>query len=55
MENIIVSVKNGCVIDVKAPAGIDVFIRDYDAPEGGANPKLIKTDQDGDEYVEEVW
>lgn len=55
MENVIVCVKNGCVIDVKAPQGIGVYIRDYDAPEGGADPELIKADKDGDEYVEEVW
>ena len=63
-EKIIVSIKGGMVIDVVAPPDIDVYIRDYDTPiaidrdyvgdEKAASYK-IEVDEDGDEYVEEIW
>ena len=63
-EKIIVSIKGGMVIDVVAPPDVDVYIRDYDTPiaidrdyvgdEKAASYK-IEVDEDGDEYVEEIW
>jgi len=58
-DKVIISIKEGMVIDVDAPEDIDVVIRDYDTPRQGAYVDLkkytIQTDEDGDEYVEEIW
>ena len=65
-EKVIVSIKDGIVIDVVAPPDIDVYIRDYDTPiaidrdyvgdEKAVSYKdKMKVDEDGDEYVEEIW
>jgi len=59
MEKIIISIKDGIIVDVEAPDYVDVIIRDYDIPRQGGYVDLenyeIKTDEDGDEYVETVW
>lgn len=64
-RKVIVSVKGGMVVDVVAPSDIDVYIRDYDTPiaidRGVEDEKAeiysdrIGIDEEGDEYVEEVW
>jgi|GEM_PF-1211743 len=65
-EGVIVSIKGGMVVDIVAPSDIDVYVRDYDTPitidrdyvddEKAASYKdRMKVDEDGDEYVEEIW
>lgn len=53
-EKVIVSIKNGIIIDVKAPAGTDVMVRDYDVPYVENNPEKTKTDGYG-KYIEQIW
>ncbi len=64
MEKVIVSIKNGAVIDVIAPENVDVCIRDYDTPIAINKDYIddekvalynVMVDEDGDEYVEEIW
>lgn len=65
-EKVIVSIKGGMVVDVVAPSDIDVHIRDYDTPiaidrnyvgdeKAASYKEKIDVDEDGDEYVEEIW
>jgi len=51
--NVVVSVKGGAVIDVKAPSCLDVVIRDYDVD--GIDEDLLEVDEDGDLYREMIW
>ncbi len=64
MEKVIVCIKNGAVIDVIAPENVDVYIRDYDTPIAINKDYIddekvalynVMVDEDGDEYVEEIW
>ena len=51
--SIVVSVKGGAVIDVKAPSCVDVVIRDYDVD--GIDEDLLEVNEDGDLYREMIW
>ncbi len=53
MQKVIVSIKDGMVIDVEAPDFLDVVIRDYDVE--GVADKYLKRDKDGDLYRETIW
>ncbi len=52
-EKVVVSIKDGVVIDVQAPSSVDVVIRDYDID--GIEEALLKVDEDGDSYREMIW
>lgn len=45
-SKVIVSIKNGAVIDVEAPPDVDVYIRDYDVE--GIDEKFLILDEEGD-------
>lgn len=47
-NEVIVSIKNGAVIDVEAPPNVDVFIRDYDVD--GIDIKRLQLDEDGNAF-----
>jgi hypothetical protein len=51
--NVVISVKDGAVIDVEAPPQVDVVIRDYDVD--GINEDLLDVDEEGDLYREMIW
>lgn len=53
-EKVIVSIKDGVVIDVIAPALVDVIVRDYNVA-GFDDTARLKTDEDGDLYLESIW
>ncbi|MEO0282239.1 MAG: hypothetical protein ABIN05_07845 [candidate division WOR-3 bacterium] len=57
---VIISIKNGMVINVKAPEEVTVVIRDYDTPSYCGYSDIedsceAKTDEYGETYTEEVW
>jgi len=47
-----ITVHGGVVQDVECPTGVEAIVRDYDVD--GTEPDL-RTDENGDEYVEGVW
>ena len=52
-EKVIVSIKGGVLIDVVAPSWVDVILRDFDVQ--GVETNRLKTDEDGDLYLESIW
>jgi len=52
---VIISIKNGMVIDVKAPEEVTVIIRDYDTPSYCDEDYEAKTDEYGERYAEGIW
>jgi len=51
--NVVISVKDGAVIDVEAPPQVDIVIRDYDID--GINEDLLDVDEEGELYREMIW
>jgi len=51
--NVVISVKDGAIIDVEAPSQVDVVVRDYDVD--GINEDLLDVDEEGDLYREMIW
>jgi hypothetical protein len=52
-EKVVVSIKDGAVIEVEAPSSVDVVVKDYDID--GTEEALLKVDEDGDSYREMIW
>jgi len=52
-EKVVVSIKDGAIIDVEAPPRVDVVVRDYDID--GIDETRLKVDEDGALYREMIW
>lgn len=50
---VIVTVEGGVVQHVECPAGVKVFVRDYDCE--GSDADRLSVDENGNEYIEAVW
>ena len=48
-ERVIVIVRGGVVVDVIAPQGVEVIVRDYDTD--GIEPEYLLIDDDGDVFT----
>lgn len=54
MKKINITVEGGVIQDISdIPKGVNVVVRDYDCE--GCDEELLKTDQDGNYYIESVW